>query len=96
MYGRSRAMASGMPAARWGTAASPLTRLEPRCDVHRDASIRSLGVWGTVGSLGIPGDLLADENKRRYAFHDTSPSPIVRTACHALAIDEHRRTFTPT
>ena len=65
-------------------------------DVHLDATIKFLGVWDTVGSLGIPGDLLADANKKQYAFHDTTPSPIVKTACHALAIDEHRHTFTPT
>lgn len=67
-----------------------------KADIHPDASIAFLGVWDTVGSLGIPGGLLADLNKKRYAFHDTTPSPIVRTACHAMAIDEHRHTFTPT
>lgn len=67
-----------------------------KTDVHLDATIRFLGVWDTVGSLGIPGDLLADANKKQYAFHDTTPSPIVGTACHAMALDEHRHTFTPT
>lgn len=65
-------------------------------DVHVDVAIKFLGVWDTVGSLGIPGGLLADVNKKRYAFHDTTPSPIVKTACHAMAIDEHRHAFTPT
>ena len=67
-----------------------------KTDVHTDVTITFLGVWDTVGSLGIPGDLLADANKKQYAFHDTTPSPIVKTACHAMAVDEHRHTFTPT
>ena len=63
---------------------------------HADAEVRFLGVWDTVGSLGIPGRLLADANKQKFAFHDTSPSPIVRHGVQALALDEHRRSFTPT
>jgi uncharacterized protein (DUF2235 family) len=63
---------------------------------HLDPSIAFLGVWDTVGSLGIPGSLLAAGNKEKFAFHDTSPSPLVKRAVQALAIDEHRRDFTPT
>jgi uncharacterized protein (DUF2235 family) len=63
---------------------------------HLDPSITFLGVWDTVGSLGIPGSLLAAGNKAKFAFHDTSPSPLVKRAVQALAIDEHRRDFTPT
>ena len=55
-----------------------------------DATITFLGVWDTVGSLGIPGHLLAEQNQEQFAFHDTTPSPIVRKGVHALAIDEHR------
>ena len=63
---------------------------------HSDVTIKFLGVWDTVGALGIPGHLLATANEKRFAFHDTSASPIVKHACHALAIDEHRDTFFPT
>jgi uncharacterized protein (DUF2235 family) len=63
---------------------------------HLDPSITFLGVWDTVGSLGIPGSLLAASNKEKFAFHDTNPSPLVKRAVQALAIDEHRRDFTPT
>jgi len=58
--------------------------------------IAFLGVWDTVGSLGIPSNLLNDSNKKKFAFHDTSPSPLVKRAVQALAIDEHRHNFTPT
>ncbi|MHA7775950.1 DUF2235 domain-containing protein [Roseibium sp. M-1] len=61
--------------------------------------IRFLGVWDTVGSLGIPDELgflnLIDDAKK-HAFHDTSLSSIVRTARHAVAMDEPRVTFSPT
>jgi hypothetical protein len=36
-----------------------------RC--HLDPSITFLGVWDTVGSLGIPGSLLAASNKEKFA-----------------------------
>jgi uncharacterized protein (DUF2235 family) len=65
-------------------------------DCHLDAEIKFLGVWDTVGSLGIPASLLAEANKQKFAFHNTSPSPIVKNGFHAMAIDEHRHTFTPT
>jgi uncharacterized protein (DUF2235 family) len=63
---------------------------------HLAPSITFLGVWDTVGSLGIPGSLLAASNKEKFAFHDTNPSPLVKRGVQALAIDEHRHDFTPT
>ena len=61
--------------------------------------VRFIGVWDTVGALGIPDDmallnLLDDRN--RYTFHDTSLSKAVKTARHALAMDERRSSFQPT
>lgn len=49
-----------------------------------------LGLWDTVGPLGIPTNALRWLNEHRYNFRDTELSPIVQQACHALAIDEHR------
>jgi uncharacterized protein (DUF2235 family) len=59
--------------------------------------IRYLGVWDTVGALGVPTRyrLLAFLN-RKYRFHDTALSPLVLSGRHAVAIDESRRDFTPT
>src|SRR6476646_3995400 len=58
-----------------------------------------IGVWDAVGALGIPDDLallgLLD-NPERYRFHDTTLSPKVSHARHALAIDERRASFAPT
>lgn len=60
-------------------------------------SIKYLGVWDTVGALGIPASFawLSWVN-RKHHFHDTDLSPFVKSARHAVAIDEHRRDFSPT
>lgn len=56
-----------------------------------------LGVWDTVGSLGIPLRFRwwFDPANRRFAFHDTRITSFVASARHALAIDERRRDFQP-
>jgi uncharacterized protein (DUF2235 family) len=60
--------------------------------------ITYMGVWDTVGALGIPSHwgLPARLMNRKYRFHDTELSRFVRAARHAVAIDEERRTFVPT
>lgn len=58
--------------------------------------IKFLGVWDTVGALGIPVDFLNARNRQAYEFHDTDLSGSVEHAYHALAIDEHRKPFEPT
>ncbi|MBK9386341.1 MAG: DUF2235 domain-containing protein [Planctomycetes bacterium] len=58
--------------------------------------IRFIGVWDTVGSLGIPLQGLRWLTFRKHAFHDTELSSLVKHACHALAIDELRGPFEPT
>ena len=62
--------------------------------VH-EAYINCLGIWDTVGALGIPGTWFQHFNNTRYAFHDTEISFLVKNAFHALAIDEKRTPFVP-
>ena len=69
-------------------------RYHSRC--HQDIQIAFLGVWDTVGALGIPGTVLNELTAKDYEFHDTTPSRIVRVGRHALAVDEHRDEFEPT
>jgi uncharacterized protein (DUF2235 family) len=58
-------------------------------------TIKFIGVWDTVGSLGIPiGSTAA--NVQRYRFLDTHLRLDNLNAFHALALDEHRRNFEPT
>jgi uncharacterized protein (DUF2235 family) len=61
-----------------------------------DVEIELIGVWDTVGSLGIPLRGLRGLTRRRHQFHDTQLSGTVRHAFHALAIDERRAPFEPT
>jgi uncharacterized protein (DUF2235 family) len=58
--------------------------------------VRFIGVWDTVGALGIPLRGLRGLTRGKYQFHDTELSSTVAHACHALAIDEHRAPFEPT
>ncbi|MDO3383143.1 DUF2235 domain-containing protein [Gilvimarinus algae] len=55
-----------------------------------------VGVWDTVGALGIPVPFLGSLDTNKYLFHDTEPSKIVRHARHAVSIDENREDFEPT
>jgi uncharacterized protein (DUF2235 family) len=58
--------------------------------------IKMIGVWDTVGALGVPGALgrLLDSGKREY--HDVMLNDSIQNAYHALAIDEMREPFKPT
>ena len=58
--------------------------------------IRCVGVWDTVGSLGIPGDLGRRFLGGKFDFHDVQLNDQVEVALHAVAIDEKRSAFAPT
>lgn len=59
--------------------------------------IAYLGVWDTVGALGVPGHYgwLARAVNGPFEFHDTELSGLVQAARHAVAVDERRRSFSP-
>jgi uncharacterized protein (DUF2235 family) len=61
----------------------------------RDVDVTMIGVWDTVGALGIPLQFLKAQNAAQYNFHDVTLSSHVKFAYHALAIDEQRRPFAP-
>ena len=69
-----------------------------RATHSRETDIHFIGVWDTVGALGIPG---LDRRFRLaggldWQFHDVSLSQRVHHAYHALAVHEHRAEFVPT
>lgn len=69
-----------------------------RADESYLVRVTYLGVWDTVGALGIPKSILgriATLWNRRYAFHDTRLTHLVETARHAVALDEKRAFFEP-
>lgn len=62
---------------------------------HDAVRIRLLGVFDTVGALGVPLGLFRRWNQRRFQFHDVTLGSNVDYALHALAIDEKRGPFLP-
>jgi uncharacterized protein (DUF2235 family) len=84
---------------RWWRHRETATEVEPTIPPDRDkADIEFVGVWDTVDAYGMP----VDELKRGLdywllglSFPDQDLSPIVKRACHALALDDERRTFHP-
>jgi uncharacterized protein (DUF2235 family) len=60
-----------------------------------DAELTMVGVWDTVGSLGIPA-VFGAVDPVFYGFLDTGLHPRIRNACHALAMDEKRAQFPAT
>ncbi|HET6161854.1 MAG TPA: DUF2235 domain-containing protein [Dongiaceae bacterium] len=64
-----------------------------------DIGIHFIGVWDTVGALGIPdylGLLNLLDDPDNYKFHDTTLSDLVAHARHAIALDEMRGAFQAT
>lgn len=78
------------------TAPGPVKFRKDFC-LYGDESIdvQFLGVWDTVGALGIPLRGLRTLTRAKHQFHDTELSGAVRNACQALAVDEHRAPFEP-
>ncbi|WP_298913300.1 DUF2235 domain-containing protein [uncultured Roseobacter sp.] len=69
-----------------------------RADDSYLVRITYLGVWDTVGALGIPASIfgkVAEWWNARYKFHDTSLSHLVENARHAVALDERRVLYEP-
>lgn len=65
----------------------------------KDIPVKFIGVWDTVGSLGIPDPwrwVAPGFSSRRYEFNDVRLNPYVWFAYHALAMDESRGPFSPT
>ncbi|MGH3659880.1 MAG: DUF2235 domain-containing protein, partial [Micromonosporaceae bacterium] len=67
----------------------------------QETRIRFLGMFDTVGALGVPvlgpawlKPVMRRVN-RRWEFHDTTLSSLVDGAFHAVAIDEKRAVFEP-
>lgn len=58
-----------------------------RKDFSREVRVRFLGVWDTVGALGVP---TFAEGASANTWHDTELSSRVDYAYQAMALDEHR------
>jgi uncharacterized protein (DUF2235 family) len=58
--------------------------------------IKLVGVWDTVGELGIPLLSIPGISRSTLGFLTTGLRRPIDSGFHALAIDEHRRAFSPT
>ena len=65
-------------------------------EAEKDVRIKCVGVWDTVGALGIPAGVFGPWNRKRFQFLDAHLGSNVDVALHAVAIDEKRGPFVPT
>lgn len=77
------------------------------CDDHEDIerwmvqyarciNIKMVGVWDTVGALGVPYLNIPGFSRSTLGWHHTGLRIPIEHGFHALAIDEHRPPFAPT
>ena len=70
----------------WPASAPAASPNDPRAHL----TVRYVGVWDTVGSLGVPEIWFS---RRKHAFHDLRLGRWVQSARHAVALDEKRKAF---
>jgi uncharacterized protein (DUF2235 family) len=63
---------------------------------HAGVKVRFIGVYDTVGALGVPLAGATSVNEPIVGFHDTTLGDIVENAVQALAVDEKRGPYVPT
>jgi uncharacterized protein (DUF2235 family) len=63
---------------------------------HPGVKIRFIGVYDTVGALGVPLTGATHVNEPIVGFHDTTLGDTVEHAVQALAVDEKRGPYVPT
>jgi uncharacterized protein (DUF2235 family) len=59
-------------------------------------NIKMVGVWDTVGAVGIPAFSIKGISRSTFGFLHTGLRVPIENGYHALAIDEHRAAFAPT
>jgi len=69
---------------------SRLLEFSRRIDIHM------MGVWDTVGALGVPWTGMPVIGRDQFYFHNPNLSKIYKHAYQALAVDEHRGAYKPT
>jgi uncharacterized protein (DUF2235 family) len=63
---------------------------------HAGVKVKFIGVYDTVGALGVPLPETAHVNEPIVGFHDTTLGDSVEHAVQALAVDEKRGPYVPT
>ncbi|EPS36468.1 hypothetical protein H072_10011 [Dactylellina haptotyla CBS 200.50] len=67
-------------------------------ETQRNITIKVIGVFDTVGSVGFPDSFITRYLglNQTFGFYDTKLSPAVENAFQVLALDERRSNFQPT
>lgn len=60
------------------------------------ANVNVIGVWDTVGSVGLKAGNIPGISRSRFGYLQTGLRIHILNGYHALAIDEHRNDFAPT
>lgn len=60
------------------------------------AKVKMVGVWDTVGSVGIAAGNIPHVSRSQFDYLQTGLFLPIQNGYHALAIDEHRNDFAPT
>lgn len=60
------------------------------------ADVKMIGVWDTVGSVGLAAGNIAGISRSQFDYLQTGLRIHILNGYHALAIDEHRKDFAPT
>jgi Uncharacterized alpha/beta hydrolase domain (DUF2235) len=60
---------------------------------YRRNLIRMVGVWDTVGSIGLPFGRFPGLSRRMLKFHNTNLSTVIEHSYQALAMDEYRSPY---
>ncbi len=94
-YANHFSQAYALYRVREGGADSPQA-VEFRAAYSRETDIKFMGVWDTVGALGLPIGIFRSVDRDKYAFHDVELSGRVKHGYHAVAVDEKRVSFEPT
>ncbi|KAI9762963.1 MAG: hypothetical protein M4579_000026 [Chaenotheca gracillima] len=73
------------------------TKPDSTSTLPENVKIKVVGVWDTVGSLGIPDIQHFDFSwfRKEHGFHNTAIHPQIENAFQALALDERRGPFAP-
>jgi hypothetical protein len=71
-------------------------RLTDHVHDRDEVRIKLVGVFDTVGSLGVPFSIAWRLNRHEHGFHNVELSSVTDVNLHALAIDEHRWPFEAT
>ena len=73
-----------------------MTAFRSKYAIEDISPVKFIGVWDTVGSLGIPLSFYRKHNAAKYKFHDVKLGTHIEHAYHAVAVDERRSSFQPT